>query len=318
MLLSLGSVTRQLNLYLSSINTSNLLPIPPQSSINVGRGFGVNSLQKNGILNDGNNCCLSGLILCLHRINLKEYFPDPNLLAQTREFATLMLLRVLQALPSRQAFSVQMFIHVWNLGNTVYKIGQYEDISSLSEGVLNHIPLHCPGPAPVITEFHAMYTCHSCGHSADNVSNWLAKQFTSVPIITLEDSNIPVMIGQKLTSMLHLAVPINCANCSRNTFGRYKVNRGKFTIIRFNRYVTHSTVSRTRLSTGRSPAVGEQYLGQLVSCVSHTPGHYFSYHLVNGQWWKNNDDRAVQQVNFHPFNSPDPNESVNFVVFCNS
>ena len=72
---------------------------------------------------------------------------------------SLMFLKVLTALPHPAAFSVQQFMRVWNAQNLGYNIGQYEDITSLGDFILTHLPLVPQNGVPVITEFVGCYDC---------------------------------------------------------------------------------------------------------------------------------------------------------------
>ena len=75
--------------------------------------FSQHHLQQHGLLNDGNICSLISLVLSLHRLGIKEHLIDPHFcfsLNQTPDFSAWILMKVLTALPSPHAFSLQLLI----------------------------------------------------------------------------------------------------------------------------------------------------------------------------------------------------------------
>ena len=247
-----------------------------------------------------------------------------HMFAATTDVRSLMFRRVLEALPCPQSFSVQLFISVWNTVRHGYQIGQNEDIQSLSDGIFAQLILpNSPAGSPVITKFLASYVCHHCGFSEDNLEDWEPKSYSKIPIINISQQNQPLGIGALLTDFVRLVFEIRCSSCNRRTHGRYEVDKGKFTLIRFNRIDnTFTNVVRTRLSDARTGVFGEQLIGSLISCVSHIGnvqgGHYVSYHKIRNQWYRNSDDNQIQLVNYHPFDCPNSIETVNYVVYDNS
>ena len=315
---------------LHTITPSHLLP-PSQTPINAGQPFSPRHLQSKGLLNINNTCCHLSLILCFHRINLKICFDHQT--AQN-DVVSLCLLEILKALPSNNAFSVMPFVDVWNSVRPGQRIGQNEAIQTLSDLILDHLPLQSNGPRPVLTQFTASYQCHHCCHQVQDLQYWDNKPFSRIPIVNVVEGHAPlpapgdppIQIGNLLTSMLQTPFQIRCSSCNRFTEGRYRVKLGDFTFVNINRFhhrLPHNQIIRIRLSETRTAGVGETYLGTLVSCISHMgfgtdQGHYVSYHQVGGTWFLNDDSRNIQQVGYHPFRSPVQGETVNFLVYKNS
>ena len=238
-------------------------------------------------------------------------------------FISLMFKEILKALPSSNPFSVQLFIIVWNLNRVGHPIGQNEDISNLSDLLLSEIPLlYVNASTPAVTEFLVQYQCQ-CGHQERNMQNWPGKMFYRLPNINVGQSAAAVPVGQLLNTLLQTVIPFRCASCRGAVNGQYQVKKGRYTALRFDRF-HHSNwrvVLPTRLSIARSNTVADQYLGRLVSVIAHVGdnqgGHYVTYTEVSGAWYQNSDDNPLYMVNFHPLNSRNPDETVNFLVFDN-
>ena len=319
--------------YIAGLNLQQMVlrPLPPPSTVqlpNIANMFAANHLQYHGIINDGNSCCLLSFILCCHRMMLATHFPQTNQILQHTgqpDYASILFLEILQALPSRRAFSVKVYMPVWNSLHPRSPLGQNEDIMTLSELIISSLPLLPQSSIPVLTEYMAQYTCHLCGHSARNQRDWISKSFQKIPILNIDENNNMVSIGSLLSNLLATQFTVVCGSCGQHTLGRFQVVRGLFTLLRFNRiYMTvnqQPSMARTRLSTLRTPTVAEQYLGQLVSCVNHIGnamgGHYVSYHSVRNHWYLNDDSNIIARVRYHPFQSNVQNESCVFVVYSN-
>ena len=100
-----------------------------------------------------------------------------------------------------------------------------------------------------------------------------------------------------------------------------RVVRGKYTMLRINRFNNRNVAVRNRFTERRTQTVGEQYIGELLSIVNHIDQgvlqHYVSYHRLSGanDWYLNDDYHRVQRVPYHPYNSL--TETVNLVVYKN-
>ena len=152
-------------------------------------------------------------LLCCHRINLKVHVN-----ASTRDVRSLMLLKVLETLPCPHAFSVQLFIRVWNSVRHGFSIGQYEDICSLSDGIIGHLNLpNNTSGVPVLTKFLASYVCHHCGHSEQGLEDWDPKSFSKIPVLNVSQQNNPLQIGPLMTTFVRCTFSIRCSHCNRIT-----------------------------------------------------------------------------------------------------
>ena len=295
-------------------------PIPGQSPVRVPRNlnqFRGQHLQAAGLINDGNTCCLISFILACHRMSLKIHILD-----DPQDIRTQMFLLVLNALPCPRSFSLQLFIGVWNSVNRGLIIRQFEDISSISDGILGHLPLpDTNNGIPVLTRYKANYACHRCGNVEQNLHNWITKSFEKIPVINVPDQAVPIDVGVLLTTFLQTTFDIPCSTCGSQTQGHYSYDRGLFTVLRLNRYDQAYNVVRTRLSDNRGMTVGDGLIGNLISCVSHMghhqAGHYVSYHRADSLWFRNSDDSRISGSSLHPFYCINNNESVNFLVYQN-
>ena len=159
--------------YIAGLNLQmHLTPLPPPSTVQLpsAQMFAANHLQFNGIINDGNTCCLLSFVLCCHRMNLRSFFPQANQIVQHNtgvpDYASILFLEILKALPSSRAFAILMFMPVWNSIHPRTPLGQNEDIVSISELIISSLPLLPQSNIPVLTEFMAQYDCLHCGHQA--------------------------------------------------------------------------------------------------------------------------------------------------------
>ena len=100
-----------------------------------------------------------------------------------------------------QSFSLQLLIGVWNSVNGGFRIGQYEDISSVSYGIMGHLPLpDTNNGIPVLTRYKANYTCHRCGNVEQNLLNWVRTRLCDTRGQTVGDS----LIGNLISCVSHM------------------------------------------------------------------------------------------------------------------
>ena len=306
---------------LQQLPFSSNFEIPDFSVTAPGPAFLVRHLQIHGIINDGNNCCLISLILSLHRIQLAQHLISPSLMILPNgdiDFASLVLVKALRAMPSRQTFSVQSLISIWNNQNRGrFQIQQNDDIWSVAENVLSSLPLRIqPNRSPIFTRFSAFITC-SCGRTAnEDVPD--SQLFRSVPLLQIPEQDQPVSFGSLVNTLLQTPVNTRCRYCNGEANGSLVPEKGKYSVFAINRRRGQRLI-KTRLSCQDSQTVGDQLLGELVSVVSHLGGagggHWISYHQVDGNWFINNDSNPVVRAPYHPFNSPNMRESVNLCLF---
>ena len=108
-----------LDRHLANLDTNSIYQIPDASQNQLGPEdiFNASHLQSFGLLNDGNICSLVSLILCFHRIGIKDHLIDPHFcfnLDRTLDFPSLVFHKILSAMPSQNSFSLQLFIKSWN------------------------------------------------------------------------------------------------------------------------------------------------------------------------------------------------------------
>ena len=163
----------------------NIFSIPdPSSNVDF---YHRNNLRAKGILNDGNVCAHISLLLCLHKIGAKEYIVEPNEMMNRngRDFASMALLKVLRAMPSVNAFSLQLLISTWNnIYEGVFRMQPYDDIFTVADGIISSLKLK-QTTRPLFTKFNISYTCQQCHRTENNISQWNSKLFQSVPIINI-------------------------------------------------------------------------------------------------------------------------------------
>ena len=247
--------------------------------------------------------------------------PGQMLLANGQpDVASLIVLKALQALPRRTVFDLSELVNRWNHSNTGFVIRPNEDISSLADAILGYVPLQpMVNGVPVFTEFYGSYICQFCQHQQDNARWWALKPFNKIPIVSVTPAhaNAPVSVGALLTDLIQAPINIHCSTCGVLNQGAMRVVRGKYTLVRINRFDNQGNVIRNRFTDVRTQLPGEQYLGQLISLVSHIDqrAHYVSYHQVGGQWYLNDDDNRFQRSPYHPYQSN--TETVNLVLYRN-
>ena len=278
-----------------------------------------------GLINIANCCCLNSLFFTLHRMQLVSYLPPENqmmLQYNQPDLISLITKEILKAMPC-QPFGLQLFITIWNNIRVGQQIGPNEDILGVADLFFSHVSLPPQAGVPIITKVLASYDC-VCGYQEQDLETWIGKLFLRIPKLQVNQRAAPIPVGELLTDLINTPDQIPCSLCgNRNTNGRFRVKKGKFTVLNLSRIGNNWQVPiRTRLSTTRTQTVGEQYLGELIACVSHQgdaiAGHYFAYSFVNGAWYKNSDVQHVQRVAHHPFDAPTVNETVNFLVYKNN
>ena len=102
----------RLERYCSDFDPNGIYQIPGSSQVNE-EEFSVNHLQKYGLINDGNICSLLSVILCFHRIGLKDHLIDPHFcftLSRVPDYPSWVFMKILSAMPSQSSFSLQLFI----------------------------------------------------------------------------------------------------------------------------------------------------------------------------------------------------------------
>lgn len=121
---------------------------------------------------------------------------------------------------------------------------------------------------------------------------------------------------------------ITCTQCGQLVSAAWKVVKGSYTVLYFNRGGDGRGIVRTRLQLRdqtSTPPPPLNILGELVSVVSRCAddeigaagGHFVSYHQVEGNWFINDDNRILKICTYHPFNQTLGYETVDLLCFKN-
>ena len=322
------SPTDLLQRYLSDFDPNNIYPIP-EASPNTEEGFTLDHLQKVGILNDGNVCSLISVILCFHRLGLKEHLIDPHFcvtLSRTPDFPSWVFMKILSAMPSLQSFSLQLFIESWNHSNKSPRIDPgFADIPSLAEGLVTNLQLkQYANKPPVFTQFLATFKCNQCGKDHVKIKNWEDQVQAAIPLLQLPVSNQPVNIMQLLKAYVQEPFQTRCGNLgcrTRIVNAMLEVQLGFFTIVAVNRFQLGGGQTTTKLLNKLQIENDDDMLdvGELVSVVCHRGdvnyGHFVSYHKVGQQWFQNDDSRKSTPSNNPLEQTNAENETVDLLFF---
>ena len=294
--------------------------------------FDVNQLQHVGLLNDGNVCGLLSIILCFHRIGLKHHFIDVQLSISESglpDYPFLIIRKILEALPSRAAFSIQLFIESWNRSGLQPSIqSDYSDLHSTIEALFRHLRLKQYPSYPVLSKFLASFRCSACNTDYTRVTNWAGQLSIAVPILQLPEDDRNASIPVLLSSYLQQNITTRCSNqeCLNHIYdGSYEAEPGLYTILSVNRIdITNPTRKKTNKLELMSNTNGTRsaLLGELVSCISHrgshNRGHFVSYHRVGNNWFLN-DDSDECSISANPLlQSGYPGETVDLLFFKNN
>ena len=228
-----------------------------------------------------------------------------------------MLLRVLDALPSQRAFTVKALQDVWNGSRSAYRIGPYDDLHSASDGIFFMISSRL-SQANVLSDYRVAYQCPHC-QLIDNVSH---VSFDIIPQLHIPDQTTPVSFFALLDTFLANRVDVSCSRCAGPATGSVIPHFGTLTPICFNRRpdfipgVQQMKIATKLMITESSPT---HDLGQLIAVINHRGGldrgHWMCYTRVNNGWFLHDDSHPMEFSPYHPFNSPDPMETTNFVLY---
>ena len=309
--------------YLQTLNPNDIAPIPDRSENHLQNvdEFSVTHLQLCGLLNHSNVCALISLMLCLHRIGLKNH-------VQATSIPDLMLTRTLSALPSPYPFSLQSFIEVWNQDESLPNIyAGYSDVAALTESILSSLNfIHSSINPPFLTKFLGTFLCSGCGTDYRQVAKWDEQIWSIIPIIPLPSSDEALDVMDLVDAYLAQPIETRCINqqCRRRIDnGKLDPMPGMFSIVGFNRLEfvddqTRKYATPLRLDTDRDNPL----FGELVSIICHrgsvNTGHFVSYHQVNGRWYLNDDSKRCKLVT-NPLNlqGVEATETVELLFFRN-
>ena len=305
-----------LDRHIDNLDPNRIFSIPGASSSqpNAEENFPLSQIQNCGLLNDGNVCSLISLFLCFHRIQIKEHLIDPHFcftINRTPDFPTLMFGKILKAMPSQNAFSLQLFIESWNQAGKDPTIHPgFNDIPSLAEALITNLQLkQYASRSPAISQFLGSFNCRRCGKEHVKVKNWELQIQAAIPLLQLPPGNQPANIFELFASYLEEPFETRCSNqeCRNRIFNaKLETEAGVATVLAVNRFDendrTRKRMNKLQLLRNESNMAGQNLLGELVSVVCHrgdvNHGHFVSYCVVADQWYLNDDSRScVPSVN---------------------
>ena len=321
-----------LNRYVTNIDPYGVYAVPDASQSQTDSGvFDVSNLQTCGLVNDGNVCGMISIIMSFHRINLKQHLINPHFCftaVHTPDYPSLILYKILSAMPSQSAFSIQLLIESWNRSGRQPDIQPgMNDIPSIAEALVTNMQMKQYSTHPVISKFLASFQCTACGTNHVKVKNWEGQIGAAIPILQLPPDNQAANIPNLLASYLDEPIETRCSNQScrqRIMNARFVTETGCFTIIAVNRFDVNVRGGKkmNKLNLTLDPGLtGHQLLGELVSCVCHrghvNHGHFVSYHKVGNQWFLADDSRP-SQLSENPLQSNNATQTVELLLFVNN
>ena len=213
--------------------------------------FTFNELQQCGLQNDGNVCPILSIILSFHRLQLKDYLKDPD---YEPNLPTLVLYRILQAMPSLQSFSIMQFVLSWNDSNlgTEIRPGQFGDVIDILDSFLSELDIKTfsAQSRPVFTKYLASFNCSKCGKSYQDVQRWDNQWNRMVPFLNIPNTSNPANVWDLLSSFLATPVQTKCPDvgCGNQIQdGVLVLAPGIFTVLAVNRLDFSSTHDGTSL-----------------------------------------------------------------------
>ena len=238
---------------------------------------------------------------------------------------------ILYAIPSRNPFSLQLFLDSWNQTRRQHlarpDIDGNEDILLVDNVISALEPYIRDQDPPVLTQYMAKFNCATCNREYRNVPQDNFGAFSKVPILNLPVGPQRVSPGAILTSFLLTPVDVHCPTCATICHATIDTRRGLYTILTINRRGYSDTSGRpinklmTKFLVTRGTTAGDALLGDLVTVISHRGGlrgHWVSYSSIdNGDWYLNDDSNAVTRSNVHPFDVDADSESVDCLVYKN-
>lgn len=247
------------------------------------------------------------IVLCFHRLGLLTNLEDDLIAANgnVQDWPAFLMRRILQAFPSREAFSIQNFFTAWNSDGRAPQLQAWDDICVVDD-ISTQLPFRGLNNIPAFTRFFLRYTCPSCGFIENDCNERL---FSTVPTLTLLPGSVAISAERLLLNYLRDPVQTRCSNsgCGQAVIASWRTQLGKTTVLFIARNMPGHGIVTTRIIPRDPSGPDVSIMGELVSVVSRTGqdvqrGHYFSYHQVGGRWFKNDDDHPLTEVPHHPFN----------------
>ena len=306
-----------LDRYIASLDLHGVYKIPDSlHNQSDSQRFDISKLQKAGLINDGNVCCLISLLLSFHRIMIKDHLIAPEFcfaMNGAPDYPSLLLHKIFSAMPSTAPFSLQLLLLSWN------KEGRQPDIqpdlnneiSAVTEALVSNMQFKRYATRfPVMSSFRASFRCNRCGKNHVKLQYWEGQLQAHVPLLQIPPGNQPANIPRLFASYLEQSLQTRCTDQAcrqRITNANFETELGQFTILAVNRFDENGEkrMNRVELDNPDTSLTGYGLLGQIVSCVCHrgsvNHGHYVSYHRVDNQWYLNDDSRPCH-IAENPFN----------------
>ena len=323
----------QVSRHIDHLDPHHVYSIPGPSQSQLSSDFNINHLQP-GLLNDGNVCGLISILLCFHRLRIFNHLLDPHFCytpIHTPDYPSLILHKILDAMPSTHAFSIQLLIMSWNRSGRQPNIQPgTNDLLSLAEALVTNMHVKQYSSRPVFTQFLASFRCSGCGKNHTRVNKWDGQPCAAIPMLQLPSSdhqtgNIPALLASYLEEPLHTT----CSDqqCRQRIFnGQFETDTGHYTVLAVNRFddgnLNRKRMNRLDLSFNEPNMTGHDIMGELVSCVCHrgdiNHGHFVSYHRVGALWFLNDDSRACV-VSEDPFvQTRFQDQTIDLLFFANN
>ena len=320
-----------LDRYIASLDSRGIYQIPdfPRTQSNSHR-FDVTNVQNPGLLNDGNICSLISILLCLHRLGIKDHLIDPDFCFDANgspDYPSLILHKILSAMPSSAPFSIQLLILSWNkAGRRPNIYPGMVDVPAVAEALISNMQVkRYATRCPVMSSYLATFRCNSCGKNHVKVQYCEGLLQVYIPLLQLPAGNQPANIPRLLASYLDESFATRCTDqACRQIIPDAKIETevGQYTILSVNRFDLDNPGEKRRnrleLTNADTSLTGCGLLGQLVSCICHrgsiNTGHFVSYHRVNNQWYLNDDSQPCQ-IAENPFSETVPDSQTIEMLF---
>ena len=265
------------------------------------------------------------VILCFHTIGVLQHLIDP--FSVQMDMAMMTLHKVLSALPSSQPFSLQLFRESWNEAGKIPKIyAGYSDIAALVEGLIANLQLkYFTDRPPFFTRIFGSFNCPACDKTYDMVLNWENQTTENIILLQLPDNEEDVDVYELYYNFLTESFTTRCdvPECRNVIHGGIRIrDPGLYTVIAVNRLDIDNPSKKLKNRLKYTHRYEHEYplLGKLVSVACHRgdveKGHFISYHLVDDQWYLNNDSQDCTPCN-NPLSCTSRDETIELLFFQN-
>ena len=291
--------------------------IPPSNPRSQSIPFTHHHLQKVGFHNQNNTCSYISLLQVFHRIQLLKHLRRPTASSTNmQEFPIMVLLRILEALPSTRPFTLKIMQDVWNRDRTAYNLTPNDDIYSAANGIISYIKdQNWLTQTNFLSNYRVVYSCPYCGFIEQN------HQGAHIPIIDIPNQSLPVqhlaIFDQKLASIVNLF----CLCCQSPVHGNYIPEFNEITVIGIDRSPrTYAPgITPQKIETRLSSVTSQTNIGELICVINHIGnfggGHFVAYTKVNNIWYCHDDSHPMRVSMEHPFNIRRAKETSDLLVY---